>query len=136
MNIYIKDNCDVCKIEVNRNDMINIDPYLTGELDDLKKEYEAFDGMVCESCYEEMSKECKLIKQFKEKGLSWLDWNEHNYLQDEHDYTNTDEEIELMESLSNKYGKNYEDGMYAFYLNNQKKVKIYSCHDAKTYDIA
>jgi hypothetical protein len=44
-------NCDLCKVEKKQEDLVNIDPAITEDVDDLKEEYKNFDGMVCPDCY-------------------------------------------------------------------------------------
>lgn len=48
----IMDSCDICKAPLPRDILINIDP--ANNIGDIKEEYEDFDGMICERCYQNM----------------------------------------------------------------------------------
>lgn len=51
----MKTKCDLCRVEQEQDELVNITPQVTDEIHDLKEGYDEFDGMVCEDCYKKIS---------------------------------------------------------------------------------
>lgn len=46
--------CDECNTEDFQENMVNLYPQLNEEMDELKEEFNEYDGMVCSNCYAKM----------------------------------------------------------------------------------
>lgn len=47
--------CDVCDNVLEMKYLVIISPELTGDILDLKRGYEDFDGMVCQDCFNKIN---------------------------------------------------------------------------------
>lgn len=59
--------CDHCNREFFQDNLINIDPAITPETNDLKKEYKNFDGMVCGECYYMILANDNVVKEDRDR---------------------------------------------------------------------